>query len=310
MTIDADSNQTPSPLQRMHSLTGAEKEEDRPAGLLLDSPQVSNGDHSIDQVLQIFETLPTYAVAVAKMHADLDTMRRRRAQDSNGFGAPGRLTYVVRRLDRRASTFLALVFDVDGQKAFEAILDCIWRLAWEEFTGWPIERLKPAAATSEADLATIVARVQHWSKEGYQRLGRLASIQLQSEDKSKPIAAITLQFSKWEDVEIFFLSDFRVEIGNGKSTESFNFGELGLADRRSHNPNQEWEVLRLLAECDGKLSGPGRLATRWAPIEKRVERLRKRLQQHFCLSGDPLPFRGGAGYTARFTIGCRPAYKR
>src|SRR5580704_4468813 len=95
MSIDADSNQTPSPLQRMSSLTGAEKEEDRNAGLLLDSSQVGKGGHSIDQVLQIFKTLPTYAVAVAKMHAD-------RSSDWNRRPLHPRLTW--RRSSREFST--------------------------------------------------------------------------------------------------------------------------------------------------------------------------------------------------------------
>jgi hypothetical protein len=50
------------------------------------------------------------------------------------------------------------------------VLGSLERAAWQEYTGWPIEVARPASAESEADIETIHARVQQWTKDGYKRL--------------------------------------------------------------------------------------------------------------------------------------------
>lgn len=51
----------------------------------------------------------------------------------------------------------------------------------------------------------------------------------------------------WDTIEIWFLSDERVQVRNGASLETRNYAELGFEDGRTGKPNQAWETLRGLA---------------------------------------------------------------
>jgi hypothetical protein len=187
----------------------------------------------------------------------------------------------------------------------------VWRLSWEEFTGGPIETLRPASSSSDDALAAILARVRHWVGEGYQRVARLTAAPETPEEQLDGVVGRLPEITKWEDIQISFVSEFRIEINSGKSTANFNFTEFGFEDRRSPGkPNREWEILRELAECGGMLRGPGAMASTWGPVEKRVQRLRKKLRQHFHISGEPLPYISGTGYVAQFKIGYRPSYHK
>jgi hypothetical protein len=61
--------------------------------------------------------------------------------------------------------------------------------------------------------------------------------------------------AKWEDITITFLSDVRVQISIGDTTESRNYAEMGFADRRTSNPNSAWALMRDLAES-GSIQRP------------------------------------------------------
>jgi len=114
------------------------------------------------------------------------------------------------------------------------------------------------------------------------------------------------QVHSWEEVEIRFLSDERVQITAGKYTESRNYAEFGFEDGRSKTPNRAWCTLRFLAESDGViLQAPH--GHDWTGIEKRIQEIRKRFRVHFRLDEDPILFAGG--YRAQFKISCAPSYK-
>jgi len=112
----------------------------------------------------------------------------------------------------------------------------------------------------------------------------------------------------WENIEISFLSDERVQIRNGTKFETRNYAEFGFEDRRSGKPNQAWENLRALAEKRGLIREPPRAHQNWPRVEKRIQETRKILRNHFGISSDPIPFVEGAGYQARFKIGCGSSY--
>jgi hypothetical protein len=121
--------------------------------------------------------------------------------------------------------------------------------------------------------------------------------------------------ARWEDLEICFLSDERVQIKIGGRTETRNFAEMGFADGRNGIPNKAWETLRILAEKRGTLNN-ARGTDNWANVEKRVQEIRQRLRQLHPAKGEPLPFveknvfKGKvSGYEARFRIFCAPAYR-
>jgi hypothetical protein len=53
--------------------------------------------------------------------------------------------------------------------------------------------------------------------------------------------------SRWEEIEVRFLSNHRVQITIGGSTETRNYAEFGFEDGRTQKPNLAWVTLRSLA---------------------------------------------------------------
>lgn len=137
-------------------------------------------------------------------------------------------------------------------------------------------------------------------------------------DPQEPPSASPLQRSHiseievegdWEQIEIIFLSDERVQIHNGKSTETRNYAEFGFQDGRSENPNRAWETLRRLAELGGIITDGTQGRLPWPKVEKRVQEIRRIFREHFGISLDPVPFIERTGYQARFKIRCGPSYR-
>ena len=120
---------------------------------------------------------------------------------------------------------------------------------------------------------------------------------------------------KWEEVEISFISDERVQIRRGKKTETLNYAEFGFEDARTGNPNLAWEALRRLAELGGVIENEKDARLRWLKLERRIQEIRSVLRKHFALASDPIPFFEKAsrleksGYHARFKISCAPSYR-
>src|SRR5262249_36496551 len=57
--------------------------------------------------------------------------------------------------------------------------------------------------------------------------------------------------TKWEDVEISFLSEERIEIRIRDQRQTLNYSEAGFEDRRTGKPSLAWRTLWQLAEWDG-----------------------------------------------------------
>jgi hypothetical protein len=133
-------------------------------------------------------------------------------------------------------------------------------------------------------------------------------------EPSAPVRSVVE--SKWEDIEISFISDERVQIRNGKKLETLNYTEFGFEDARNENPNQAWAVLRRLAERDGVLENAMEARLEWAKVEKRIQEIRSVLRQRFGIASDPIPFfeksrvQGKkSGYNSRFKISCARSYR-
>jgi len=115
---------------------------------------------------------------------------------------------------------------------------------------------------------------------------------------------------RWEDVEVVFLSDHRVQISRlGVKAEPLNYADFGFADGRSENPNLAWQILRVLAEQEGVLSNAEDANVRWAEVEKRIQEIRKVLRKYFQIPSDPIPYVQGRGYVAQFKIHCGKSFR-
>ena len=117
-----------------------------------------------------------------------------------------------------------------------------------------------------------------------------------------------LMAATWDAIDISFLSEERVQIRNGATTETRNYTEFGFEDGRSGKPNLAWKTLLALAAERGILQNAAKTGQKWLEVERRIQEIRKVLREHFQISSDPIPFVEGTGYRALFKISCRPSF--
>lgn len=130
----------------------------------------------------------------------------------------------------------------------------------------------------------------------------------QAQPAVKPGDVVEPAAARWDQIEILFLSDERVQINHGTKTETWNYAELGFVDRRNGKANRAWLVLRALAEASGVIRDAVKTDSAWSRLEKRIQEIREVLRKHFGIDADPVPFVQGTGYSARFKIGCGPSF--
>lgn len=168
----------------------------------------------------------------------------------------------------------------------------------------PLEGVHLSDAERQAIKCALAGCRSRWLKEAIQR----ANAGSAPPDSKTPARA-----QQWADIEIIFLSDERVGIKIGGTTETRNYAEMGFA-KKSGKPKLAWFELRDFAEK----KGVKRIASnsqQWTAVEKRMQEIRKVLRSGFRLSEDPLPFikktrrqQDDFGYRARFKIGCGSSY--
>ena len=264
------------------------------------------------------------------MREQIDAIERSMVPEAHIYASQERLEHVLHCLDIRAEAFLQLVADVAMQRAYVFIIQVLVGFAYEEHVGAPCEVLRPASTAAEANLARIEARARRWIGEGYKQLvsqrpaiseGRTTALQAVAAPEEEGTATVapsngrrqnyaesTLDPTRWEDIELIFTSEHRLQFRVGNETEVFNYGDLGMADGRNENPNLAWNILLQLAQGQGTVRKPV-LDKTWPQIEKQIQAIRKFLRRHFNLPGDPVPFVEGEGYRARFTIRRHTAYR-
>jgi hypothetical protein len=107
----------------------------------------------------------------------------------------------------------------------------------------------------------------------------------------------------WEDIEIRFISDERVQIFVcGRPSDTKNFAEMGFEDLRGKGgkPKQAWHLLQVLSRNRGIV--PATAIFGQQDIHKRAQELRYVLCNHFHIAENPLPYLEGTGYKTRFKI--------
>jgi hypothetical protein len=114
----------------------------------------------------------------------------------------------------------------------------------------------------------------------------------------------------WCDVEISFFNEHSVQITVGHAKSVKEFGEVGMAHRRSGKPRRAWQMLHALALSGGVINRPENRDSDWTAIEKRMQELRAWFRDRFGLTSDPLPYVKGTGYRADFRITVAPSYRK
>ena len=80
---------------------------------------------------------------------------------------------------------------------------------------------------------------------------------------------------KWQDLEIVFLSDDRVQIyRKKKASETLNYAEFGFNNKKTGTPNMAWLALRRFAMREGIVRDGTEASDTWANFEKRVQEIR------------------------------------
>lgn len=106
----------------------------------------------------------------------------------------------------------------------------------------------------------------------------------------------------WKDISIEIVSNDSLVVRAGEITKRYHAFDLGFRDNRKRDlPNKQWEVLKFLAECNGRLSWESRGAK--TGIQKQMQLLRKILKNFFGFSSNPIQgYRKETGYHTKFKI--------
>lgn len=92
--------------------------------------------------------------------------------------------------------------------------------------------------------------------------------------------------TRWDQVQIRFLDGHSVSVRVGSVSAVYEYGQLGMADKRSTKPNVQWELLRAFARHGGELRWGDAAADR--RNKKRRERLSADLRAFFRIEGEPI----------------------
>jgi hypothetical protein len=105
----------------------------------------------------------------------------------------------------------------------------------------------------------------------------------------------------WSDVLIQFLDRGKVKIEAKGTSRKYTFKQLGFEDKRTHNPDNQWHILRQMARTQGVFSWVSPGAGKHVP--KSIQFIRQRLRALFGLMPDPFyPYQRRHGYRARFKL--------
>jgi hypothetical protein len=208
--------------------------------------------------------------------------------------------------EAHAHNYAGLITNTDIRDAYLIILtQLLFPEAYALLFGLP--NLVPATAEGLALLAMLEKKLRGWQHEAFSRT--------RTDSPSRPAIGATTDCGthpravNWEDIEILFLSDLRVQIKTSNQVGTRNYSEMGFADARNGNPDKAWLTLQTLARSWGTMSDGAKTGQDWSQVEKRIQKIRKVLRSLFGISADPLPFVEGTGYQARFKISCSPSYE-
>jgi hypothetical protein len=213
------------------------------------------------------------------------------------------------------------VFIVFVREASELVGQGIWSAGRLESESLQFLHDTTVFARSERGYNTFGGQIgemlSHWGDilPDVQRAFRKSPVWQEYEDILLEVAVAPVQppamvaESAWEDIEISFISDERVQVKVGAKVQTFNYDEMGFRDRRTGKPNEGWGLLRALARADGVIPESARDSKDFIAMGKRIERVRQRLKSHFQIASDPVP-KGVNGYCCRFKIGRAPSFEK
>ncbi len=94
---------------------------------------------------------------------------------------------------------------------------------------------------------------------------------------------------KWEEITIRFLNGNEVQITTRKTIYHSTYEEMGFLDKKTKNPNVQWDLLKLLSLRGGSLDwkNNGKLTIKEiGKIKKRKQLLSEKLEEYFNIVND------------------------
>jgi hypothetical protein len=149
----------------------------------------------------------------------------------------------------------------------------------------------------------LEARIRHWEAEAIERA-------LSSAKQDTPESSGEPRPRNWDELEIRFLSDHRIQYSIAGKAKTLNYGDIGFVDNRTGNPNLSWKMLLNFAQGGGIWPVPVRNSSEFERQTKIVQRLGAALKKYFGLSTNPISKDTAHNYRCAFKIGCAPSFER
>lgn len=106
----------------------------------------------------------------------------------------------------------------------------------------------------------------------------------------------------WNEITIRFHNGNDVSVEYRNEKKELDYKKLGFADTKGKKPNKQWELLRSLAECNGRITWDDEASD--PRLQKRKELLCKALRKEFRIASDPIvPLKGKKkGYESKINL--------
>jgi hypothetical protein len=260
---------------------------------------------ALQKAIRLFDSQPGFARAQVWLRDRMAEVQHEAPAASKDLGSIARAELAMKHFNLRAELFARLTWNAKTHRALIVILREIEREAWRDFLGGYPECIQPTATEASLWLTEqIPIGRDRWIRKSYEQIAAREA----AETNVTPPELSRLRIENWEDLEIAFLSDTRVQFRAGTELATYNYEELGFGDRRSGKPNSAWVEFRNLAKLNGNLRNAGNTRGQWPAVEKRIQEVRKRLRSCFGQKADPIPFVKGEGYCAQMKISCAHSF--
>jgi hypothetical protein len=266
---------------------------------------LAKAERATDDAIKLFQSHPGFVDSQLWLRDRMEEAEREGSIESKEFGTVERAELALKWFGIRAEAFVRLVQTMETQSALIDMFYQIERAAWLEFLGVYPEYGRTVSEPARWLADEIAKSRDRWIRKGYEQIAAAQKrLRAGSSRKDSGEPAPT----KWEDVDITFLSEERVQIRIGKDFQTCNYAELGFKDSRSGKPNRAWALLMALAKSRGDPQYTEQTEKSFPKVERRFQEIRKALRAYFGLDNDPLPYSRGTGYAPRFRIGCAESF--
>jgi hypothetical protein len=120
--------------------------------------------------VKTLQSIPEFADVQVQVADGTEQIRKSMAADAPNRGSDARMQHLVQMFNVYCGEYLRLVRDLETQKAYEIMLAEYFCRAWEDFTGFGFESVRPYGNKSEP----LTDRIRYWTMEGYRKIASLS----------------------------------------------------------------------------------------------------------------------------------------